>query len=113
MAKQEIQRADITHAELIEHLLKTHLLMEPICVILRCTLSKYHPLFEFLMWHCRGLFVTNSLGIKALLDPGEFLHKLFAIGHVGAIQLLNEGYKHLTWKDTEFKKNLEVIIGIP
>ncbi|XP_028401888.1 arachidonate 5-lipoxygenase-like [Dendronephthya gigantea] len=107
MAKQEFQNADILYSQLIEHLLKTHLVMEPICVILRCTVSKYHPLFQLLKWHCRGLFVTNSLGIKALLDEGEFLHKLFAVGHVGAIEFLNEGYKYSTWKDTEFKKNLK------
>ena len=108
MAKQEFQRADIIHAELIEHLLKTHLLMEPICVIMRRTLSKFHPLHQMLKWHCRGLFVVNSIATKALLQPEKALHKLFAMGHVGAVELLNKGYPDVSWVDTEFDKNLEV-----
>ena len=108
MAKQEFQRADITHAELIEHLLKTHLLMEPICVIMRRTLSRFHPLHQILKWHCRGLFVVNSIGTKALLQTLQASHKLFAMGHVGAVELLNRGYPDMSWADTEFDKNLEV-----
>ena len=102
-----IQRADLFYAELIEHLLKTHFLMERICVIMRRTLSVFHPLHQIFKWHCRGLFVTNSLP-KALLDKGQFLHKLFAIGHAGALELLNKAYPDLSWLDTEFDKNLEV-----
>ena len=112
MAKEEIQRADITYTELVEHLLKTHILMEPICVIMRRTLSFFHPLHQIFKWHCRGLFVTNSLGLQALLKQGEFLHKLFAIGHVGGVQLLNKAYPSMSWADTEFDKNLEVIRNI-
>ena len=106
----QIQRADLFYAELIEHLLKTHLLMEPICVIMRRTLSAFHPLYQIFRWHCRGLLVTNNLGIKALLDKGEFLHQLFAIGQLGGVELLNRAYPDLSWLDTEFDKNLEVII---
>ncbi|CAB4030239.1 arachidonate 5-lipoxygenase-like [Paramuricea clavata] len=108
MAKEEIQRADITYTELIEHLLKTHIVMEPICVIMRRTLSFFHPLHQIFKWHCRGLFVTNSLGIQALLKPGEFLNKLFTIGHVGGVELLNKAYPSMSWADTEFDKNLEI-----
>jgi hypothetical protein len=112
MAKEEIQRADITYTELVEHLLKTHILMEPICVIMRRTLSFFHPLHQIFKWHCRGLFVTNSLGLQALLKPGEFLNKLFTIGHVGGVELLNKAYPSMSWADTEFDKNLEVIRNI-
>ena len=108
MAKQEIQRADITYSEVVEHLLKTHLLMEPICVIMRRTLSVFHPLHQIFKWHCRGLFITNSFGVKALLDPKQFLHKLFATGHAGGVELLNRAYPTVSWADTEFDKNLEV-----
>ena len=105
----QIQRADLVYAELIGHLLKTHLLMEPICVIMRRTLSEFHPLHQILKWHCRGLFVTNSLGLGALLNEGGAVHKLFAIGHAGGVELLKRAYPNLSWADTEFDKNLEVI----
>lgn len=112
LAKEEFQRADITHAELIEHLLKTHLLMEPICVTMRRTLSVYHPLHQIFKWHCRGLFITNNLGLPALVNEKEFLHILFAIGHAGGVELMNKGYPLMSWADTDFKNNLEVRIQV-
>ena len=111
MAKEEIQRADFTYVEVVEHLLKNHFLMEPICVIMRRTLSVFHPLHQILKWHCRGLFVTNALGLEALLKPGNFLNKLLAIGHTGGLQLLKRAYPDVSWADTEFDKNLEVIFA--
>jgi hypothetical protein len=108
-AKMEIQRADLFYVELVEHLLKTHLLLEPICVIMRRTLAGYHPLHQILKWHCRSLAVVNSLGLGALLNKGEFLHKLFALGHTGGVELLKKAYPQMSWADTEFDKNLEVI----
>ena len=108
----EIQRADLFYVELIEHLLKSHILMEPICVIMRRTLARFHPLHEILKWHCRGLAITNSLGLEALLKEGEFLHKLFAFGHTGAAELLKKAYPYMSWADTEFDKNLEVIYSL-
>ena len=109
MAKEDIQQADFGYLNIIEHLLKTHLLMEPICVLMRSTLSKFHPLYQILKWHCRELFVTNSLGLEVLLKPEMSLHTLFAIGHLGAIDLLLKAFPRITWADTEFDKNIQVI----
>ena len=108
MAKEEVQRADIVYVEIIEHLLKTHLLMEPICVIMKRTFSKLHPLYQLLKPHCNYLSVTNSVGVPALFDQNEFLHILFSISNTGSINLLNKGYKEMTWEDTNFEENLKV-----
>lgn len=108
MAKEEVQLADIVYVEIIEHLLKTHLLMEPICVIMYRTFSKLHPLYQLFNPHCKYLSVTNSVGVPALFDEHQYLYILFAIGNTGSINLLNKGYKSLTWEDTNFKENLEV-----
>jgi hypothetical protein len=108
LAKQEVQTADLTHLEIIEHLLKTHLMMEPICVTIKRTLSIYHPLNAILQWHCRGTFVTNSIGFPNLINQYGYMHKLLAIGDVGSIELLNRGYLALTWDDTNFEENLKV-----
>ena len=108
LAKEEVQRADITHVQIIEHLLKTHYMMEPICVTIKRTLSDNHPLYEILKWHCRGTFMTNSLGLPSLVKPKALMHQMFAIGHVGAIELLNKGYLNMSWQDTDFEGNLKV-----
>ena len=107
MAKEEVQRADIVYVEIIEHLLKTHLLMEPICTIMRRAFSKLHPLYQLFHPHCKYLSVTNSVGVPALFDQNEYLHILFSIGNTGAINLLNKGYKELSWEDTNFEENLK------
>ena len=94
---------------MIEHLLKTHLILQPICVVAKRCLSEYHPLSQILKWHCRGLLVTNTNGLPKLVLPGGYMHRLFAIGNVGAIELLNKGYAEVTWEDTHFFRKFKVI----
>ena len=108
LAKQEVQLADVTHSQIIEHLVKTHLLMEVICVTMKRTLSEFHPLYQIFMWHCRGTLTINSLGLPRLLNEYNFIHRLFAIGNIGAIELTNKGYKESSWADTQFEENLKV-----
>lgn len=93
---------------MIEHLLKTHMILEPICVIAKRTISEFHPLSELLRWHCRGLISTNVNGLPKLLQPGGYMHNLFSMGHVGSINMLNEGYRDFSWRDTDFWKNIKV-----
>lgn len=107
LAKEIFQVADFAHVEMIEHLLKTHLVLQPICVVAKRTLSEFHPLSELLRWHCRGLLVTNTNGFPKLVTPNGYMHKLFSIGNVGAIELLNRGYADFTWEDTDFWKNIQ------
>ena len=80
MAKEEVQRADIVYVEIIEHLLKTHLLMEPICVIMHRSFSILHLLYQLFNPHCKYLSVTNSVGIPALFDQNEFLASFSQLG---------------------------------
>ena len=108
LAKEEVQLADLAQVEMIEHLLKGHILTEPICVTLKRTLSDYHPLYQILKWHCFGLFMTNSLGLPSLIKPTGLMNRLFAVGHVGAIELLNKGYHELSWQVSDFEGNLKV-----
>ena len=107
-AKMELQIADLTYEELVEHLAKTHLLMEPMCVIMQRTLSKFHPLYQIFLWHCRGLFVVDSLGLTALFGENEFLRKLFSIGYSGGLELINRAYNEISWDTTDFATNLRV-----
>ena len=53
LAKEGFQVTDYAYVEMVEHLLKTHLMMEPFCVCLLRYLSKMHPLHQLLKYHCR------------------------------------------------------------
>ena len=82
--------------------------MERICVTVKRTLSEFHPLHQIFMWHCRGTLTVNGLGLPNLLAEYRFMHRLFAIGNIGAIELTNKGYKESSWADTQFEENLKV-----
>ena len=53
LAKENFQVTDFAYVEMVEHLLKTHLMMEPFCVCILRHLSKLHPLHQLLKYHCR------------------------------------------------------------
>lgn len=53
LAKESFQVTDFAYVEMVEHLLKTHLMMEPFCVCVLRHLSKLHPLHQLLKYHCR------------------------------------------------------------
>lgn len=53
LAKENFQVTDFAYVEMVEHLLKTHLMMEPFCVCVLRHLSKLHPLHQLLKYHCR------------------------------------------------------------
>ena len=111
MAKALVQITDYTHAEVVEHLVKTHMVMGPICVCLHRHLNSLHPLHQILKFHCRALFGTNSVGYEILEEPviGTF-DKLLAIGRSGALKMIDRAFKSFTWKDTDFVKSLKVTI---
>ena len=111
LAKQLYQVADFAYVEMVEHLLKTHIILQPICVIAKRTISEFHPLNELLRWHCRGLITTNINGFPKLIRPGGYMHRLFSIGHVGSIELLNKAYKDYSWEGAGFWESIKVSVS--
>ncbi|XP_046839259.1 polyunsaturated fatty acid 5-lipoxygenase-like isoform X2 [Xenia sp. Carnegie-2017] len=107
LAKYLFQLADFSYVEMVEHLLKTHTILQPICVILKRTISRQHPLNEMLKWHCRGLIATNANGFAKLIQPHGYMHTLFSMGHLGSIELLNRAYQNYSWKDNDFWENIK------
>jgi len=103
LAKESFQVTDFAYVEIVEHLLKTHLMMEPFCVCILRHLSKLHPLHQIMKYHCRGLLPTNKVGFPKLVDDKAYMHQLFAIGNTGSVTLLVRAYQTLTWADTDFR----------
>ena len=108
LAKLNLQVTDYGYNQLVEHLLKVHLLMEPFCVVLKRHLSHEHPLHQMLKFHCRGILVANSLGAPNLLLPFKFTHQILAFGDKGSNQLVVTGYEEASWDDTDFEGNIKV-----
>lgn len=109
LAKMTVQGADLGYNQMVEHLAKTHLLMEPFCVSKERHLSEYHPLHQILKYHCRGISVTDQLAFSVLLGENMYLHKLFAYGYSGVVSLALRAYRQASWEDTDFPRNIEVL----
>ncbi|XP_020904268.1 seed linoleate 9S-lipoxygenase [Exaiptasia diaphana] len=107
LAKQTVQVADFVYAGSVEHLLKTHLLIEPICVAVRRHFHKLHPLRQILQFHCRGVLGTNRFFIKTLTGIHGTSDRLFGVGYNGGYAIMKRAFKDLTWDDTDFPANIK------
>jgi len=107
VAKAFLQVADFAVVEIYEHLLKTHVRIEPICICIHRHLPPKHPLYMFLKIHCRGLIPTNSYGFPRLTNEQMYMHRLFGMGHIGTLQILNNGYLNMKWKDNDLLVNIK------
>ena len=109
MAKHVLQVADFAHFQIVEHLYRLHLFMEPPCVCMHRHLSKLHPAHQLLKHHCRGLLGTNTFGYPFLMAPGNgSLDKLLAVGRRGAVEMISRVHEVADWDDTDFPVNIKV-----
>ncbi|MBP9163759.1 MAG: hypothetical protein KBF99_11290 [Leptospiraceae bacterium] len=70
MAKTVVNSADGNHHELVTHLSRTHLYLEPFVVATYRQLSALHPLYRLLVPHFKGTIFINYLAKAKLIAPG-------------------------------------------
>ena len=98
----------VFHGQFHEHLLQTHLKMEPICVILNRQISDHHPLHEILKYHCRGMLPLNANAGPSFFGESGSANIMFGFGSPGAIKLVQRGFKKMIWNDIDLENNLKV-----
>lgn len=108
VSKAQLELNDIFVSEVVEHLLKTHFRMEPLCIAINRHLSKMHPLHQILKHHCRGLLPVNANGVIALFNGETTLRSLFPYGNKGAVHLMNKEALKMVWNDIDLEVNLRV-----
>ena len=108
ISKAQVQVSDFFSGQLVEHLMKTHFKMEPVCIALYRHLSSLHPLHQVLKYHCRGLLPLNAQGTVTLLKEDRTLRSLFGYGNHGATILLRREYPKMIWGDIDLQENVEV-----
>lgn len=73
--------------QMITHLLRTHLFMEPIAVATWRQLPSVHPLWKLLIPHIKGVLAINTVGRELLLPAGGVADHTLSVGGGGKMLL--------------------------
>lgn len=103
-----MQLTDLLHGQLVEHLSKVHFTAEALCISIERHLSKYHPLYVIMKYHCRGVISSNTLGAPMLVSPHGFVDELFPVGWEGALLLINRAFHVTNWEDMDLETDVKV-----
>lgn len=93
MAKTVVQIADGNYHELISHLGRTHLWIEPIALGTYRRLGTEHPLGKLLLPHFEGTLFINNAAASSLIAPDGTVDKLLFGTILSSVQLSVKGAK--------------------
>lgn len=117
LAKMALTTCDAVHHELIAHLGRTHLLVEPFVAATYRQLPKQHPLFRLLEPHFEGTIFINDTAARDLVAPGGDIDRIFA-GNITDVmkwtgqQILNTEFNRL-FPDIELQSRGLLHSGLP
>ncbi len=98
-ARTFVQCAEGTYHEIIAHLTRTHLVMEPFWVAASRTLPPQHPVHALLRPHFTGTININYEARTELIVPGGPIDETNAVGTEGAYWLVNNAYGEWSFSD--------------
>lgn len=97
-AKLWLRNSDAQIHQMITHLLRVHLFMEPVAVATYRQLPSLHPLWKLLAPHIRGVFAINTLGRSVLIAEGGVADNTLTVGGGGHVDLMKKYYKTNSWE---------------
>ncbi|XP_068692122.1 allene oxide synthase-lipoxygenase protein-like isoform X2 [Montipora foliosa] len=106
-AKMWLRNADTQWHQMITHLLRCHLFMEPISVACWRHLPSIHPLWKLLKPHVRGILAINTLGRERLIPAGGVADNTLSLGGGGHITLMKKYYKNMSWLSYDLPRVLK------
>ena len=92
---------------MITHLLRCHLMMEPISVASWRHLPSLHPVWKLLFPHIKGVMAINTLSRTLLIPEGGVSDQIFSIGGGGHVTLMQKYYRSITWGSYDLPKMLK------
>ena len=92
---------------MITHLLRCHLMMEPISVATWRQLPSLHPMWKLLFPHIKGVMAINTLGRQKLIGEGGVADRAMSIGGGGHVMLMQKYYRNITWESYDLPKMLK------
>lgn len=106
-ARTFVQCAEGTYHEIISHLTRTHLVVEPFWVAAARTLPPQHPVYGLLRPHFTGTININQEARDELIVPGGPIDETIAVGTEGAYWLTNQTYQSWTFEDMNPQADME------
>jgi arachidonate 5-lipoxygenase len=106
LAKIYFNNANGLQQTFVDHLLYTHLFIEPFAIALRRQLAMNHPIYKLLYESTRLVIPVNSRGRTSLLDDKKPLARFVAIGGAGSLELIRRAYPKMNFDHFHLKKNL-------
>lgn len=93
VAKMFVASAELQIHQASTHLLRTHLVNEPLVLATKRQLPSAHPLFKLLRPHCKYTLGINGRARTELIQRGGAFDKIVAIQHDETRGLLDELFK--------------------
>ena len=84
--------------QMISHLLKTHLLMEPWAVCLERNVPRNHVVYRIMRPHLIYVIAINTLGRSMLISPGGVTDRVVAVGQGGHMDLMSKAYQEFKFE---------------
>ena len=94
-------------SQMITHLLRCHLMMEPISVSTWRQLPSLHPVWKLLYPHIKGVLAINALGRQKLIAPGGVADQVLSVGGGGHVRLMQRYYRSITWESYNLPQVLQ------
>lgn len=103
LAKMWVRHAEFQVFQLLSHLLRTHLVVEVICVATLRQLPAVHPIYKLLTPHLRYTLEINCRGRTQLISPEGIFKRVVSTGGDGLLMLAQREYKVLTYRSLQPK----------
>ncbi|KAM9335656.1 arachidonate 12-lipoxygenase, 12S-type [Symphorus nematophorus] len=97
-AKMWVRHAEFQVFQLLSHLLRTHLVIEVICVATLRQLPAVHPIYKLLAPHLRYTLEINCRGRTQLISANGIFKRVVSTGGDGLLILAQREYKVLTYR---------------
>ncbi|XP_051506849.1 polyunsaturated fatty acid 5-lipoxygenase-like [Myxocyprinus asiaticus] len=103
LAKIWVRHAEFQIFQVLSHLLRTHLVVEVICVATLRHLPAVHPIYKLLTPHLRYTLEINIRGRTQLISPDGIFKRVVSTGGEGLLILAQREYKVLTYRSLQPK----------
>ncbi|XP_051564361.1 polyunsaturated fatty acid 5-lipoxygenase-like [Myxocyprinus asiaticus] len=103
LAKIWVRHAEFQIFQVLSHLLRTHLMVEVICVATLRQLPAVHPIYKLLTPHLRYTLEINCRGRTQLISPDGIFKRVVSTGGDGLLILAQREYEVLTYHSLQPK----------